>query len=101
MLSGEDLTERLDGLLEGNLRSHRGQRRRSRKKARQRTYEATLDSGEDLGDGEGLRHETLDLTRTLDGELVLLGELVHAENGDDVLETLVVLEDTLDWRGAK
>ena len=33
-----------------------------------------------------------------DGELVLLGQLVHAENGDDVLETLVVLEDLLDCK---
>lgn len=33
-----------------------------------------------------LRHETLDLTGTLDGELVLLGKLIHTKNGDDVLE---------------
>lgn len=37
-----------------------------------------LTAGEDLGDGEGLRHETLDLTSALDGELVLLGKLVHS-----------------------
>lgn len=77
-----------------------------------------------LGDGEGLRHETLDLASTLDlyssgvqksangltgsehrsreafgaeverrslkthGKLVLLGKLVHSENGNDILETV-------------
>lgn len=69
VLAVEDLLDRLDRLLEG--------------------HEATLDTREDLSDGEGLRQETLDLTGTLDDELVLLGQLVHAENGNDVLERLV------------
>jgi hypothetical protein len=46
VLSGEDLTERSDRLLEGD--------------------ETSLDTGEDLGDGEGLGHEPLDLSGTLD-----------------------------------
>lgn len=54
-----------------------------------------LDTSEDLGDGEGLRQETLDLTGTLDGELVGLGEFIHTQNGNDVLERLVLLEDLL------
>lgn len=33
------------------------------------------------------------------GELVLLRELIHTENGDNVLETLVVLENPLDVGG--
>ena len=31
-------------------------------------------------------------------ELVLFGELVHAENGDDVLQRLVALQHLLHWR---
>ena len=46
MRSGQDLLEGSDGVLEGN--------------------EFTLVTREDLGDLEGLRHETLDLTSTLD-----------------------------------
>src|SRR5579871_3337803 len=42
-------------------------------------------AGEHLGHVEGLREEALDLACTIHDELVLLGELVHAENGDDVL----------------
>ena len=45
---------------------------------------------------EGLREEPLDLPGPGDGELVLLRELVHTQNGDDVLQGLVVLEDLLD-----
>jgi hypothetical protein len=59
----------------------------------------TLDTSEDLGDGEGLGQETLELTGTLDGELVSLGQLVHTENGNDILEGLVLLEHLLDTAG--
>lgn len=59
----------------------------------------TLDTGEDLCDGERLREETLQLTRALDGELIGLGQLVHTENGDDVLEGLVLLQHLLDAGG--
>lgn len=75
----EDLLEGADGVLERN--------------------ETTLDTSEDLGDLERLRHETLDLTSTLDSQLVLLRQLVHSENGNDILERLVVLEDLLDSGG--
>lgn len=47
MLALEDLLESGDGVLEGD--------------------EGTLHTGEGLGDSEGLRHETLDLTSALDG----------------------------------
>jgi len=61
--------------------------------------ELTLDTSEDLGNGEGLRQETLDLTGTLDSELIGLGKLVHTKNGNDILEGLVLLEDLLDAGG--
>jgi len=37
----------------------------------------TLNTGEDVGDSERLGHESLNLTGSLDGKLVLLGQLVH------------------------
>ena len=46
MRAGEDLLEGADGVLEGD--------------------ELALETSEDLRDREGLRHETLDLTSTLD-----------------------------------
>ena len=92
----EDLLEGANGVLEG--------------------HELALVASEDLRDLEGLRHETLDLTRALDladglrkkaiktgnathSELVLLRQLVHTENGNDILEGLVVLKDLLDGSG--
>src|SRR5581483_4509064 len=39
--------------------------------------------------------KALDLPGPVDEELVLLGELVHAEDGDDVLQVLVALQDLL------
>ena len=52
--------------------------------------------GERLGDEERLRQEALDLARPADRQLVLVGELVDAEDRDDVLELLVALQDLLD-----
>ena len=75
MLSGKDLLEGADGVLERD--------------------KLALITSEDLSDLERLRHETLDLAGTLDGQLVLLGQLVHSENGNDILKGLVVLEDLL------
>src|SRR6516225_6825195 len=49
-------------------------------------------AGERLGDEERLREEALDLARARHGDLVVLGELVHAEDGDDVLQVAVLLE---------
>src|SRR3954465_2009472 len=56
-------------------------------------------AGERLGDVERLRQEALDLARALDGDLVLVGELVDAEDRDDVLQLAVALQDLLDLRG--
>src|ERR1700676_1110780 len=52
-------------------------------------------SGEDFGDMERLRQETLDLARARHRDLVLFGQLVHAENGDDILQRLVTLQHLL------
>lgn len=49
-------------------------------------------TSEDLSDLEGLREEPLDLTGTRHCQLVLLGQLVHTQDSDDVLQRLVVLE---------
>jgi hypothetical protein len=80
VLSVKDLLERAEGVLKGD--------------------ELSLDTSEDLGDSERLGQETLDTTGTLDGELVLSGQLVHSKNGDNVLERLVLLEDLLDAGGS-
>src|SRR3954462_12972575 len=53
-------------------------------------------AGEDLGDTEGLAQEALDLAGTEDGEFVVGRKLVHAKDGDDVLEIFVTLQDALD-----
>src|SRR5215831_430114 len=50
---------------------------------------------ERLADVEGLREELLDLTRARHRQLVVVGKLVHAEDGDDVLQVLVALQDAL------
>ena len=51
------------------------------------------DAGEDFGDVEGLGEEALDFAGAGDGGFVFFGELVDAEDGDDVLEVFVALED--------
>ena len=80
MLTVEDLLEGSDGVLQ--------------------RHKLALVTGEDLRDLEGLRHETLDLAGTFDSELVLLRQLVHSENSNDILEGLVVLKDLLDGGGS-
>src|SRR6185437_2044653 len=52
-----------------------------------------------FGDEERLGEEALDLARALHRQLVLVGELVDAEDRDDVLELLVALQDLLDAVG--
>ncbi|CDZ92688.1 Cellobiose phosphorylase (modular protein) [Rhodococcus ruber] len=64
----------------------------------QRHHGAGL-AGELLSDDEVLAEELLDTTGAADEDLVLLGELVHAEDGDDVLQLLVLLQDPLDLVG--
>ncbi len=59
--------------------------------------EHTADAGEDFRNVEWLRQELLDLTRTGHGQLIFFGQLVHAENGDDILQRLVLLQGFLDF----
>uniref|UniRef100_A0A6B0UTC5 Putative secreted protein n=1 Tax=Ixodes ricinus TaxID=34613 RepID=A0A6B0UTC5_IXORI len=74
-LTFQDLVEATDGLVDGHKL-------------------ASL-AGEDLGHLEGLGEETLDLTGPGHRQLVLFRQLVHAQNGNDVLQGLVVLQDLL------
>mmetsp|Transcript_1202 Transcript_1202/g.3051 ORF Transcript_1202/g.3051 Transcript_1202/m.3051 type:complete len:274 (-) Transcript_1202:907-1728(-) len=62
-------------------------------------HESPRSASKDLGHEEGLRQEALYLPSTRDGQLVLFAQLVHAEDGDDVLERLVVLQDLLGAAG--
>ena len=57
------------------------------------------EAGELLGDVERLGEEALDLAGATDDQLVLLGQLVDAEDGDDVLQVLVALQDLLHLAG--
>src|SRR3954447_7025782 len=54
-----------------------------------------LDAGELLGHEERLRQEALDAPGPGHGDLVLLRQLVDAQDRDDVLEVLVALQDLL------
>ena len=53
----------------------------------------------DLGHEERLRQEPLDPAGAVDDDLVVFGQLVDAEDRDDVAELLVALEDRLDAAG--
>ena len=55
-------------------------------------HQLALGAGENLGHLERLAEEALDLARARHRQLVLLRQLVHAEDGDDVLQRLVVLQ---------
>jgi hypothetical protein len=56
-------------------------------------------AGEDFGDEEGLGEEALDFAGAADDDFVVFRQLVDAENGDDILEVAVALEDHLDAAG--
>src|SRR3954453_21692866 len=76
VLAVEDLGEAADRLGDRHVRARRAR--------------------ELLGHVERLREEALDAPRAAHDELVLVGELVDAEDGDDVLQLLVALQDLLD-----
>ena len=71
----QDLTEAAYGLLDRHV--------------------ASLHARKLLGDREGLGQEALDLSGTADGQLILLGQLIHTHDSNDVLQLLVALEDLL------
>src|SRR5918998_5147508 len=79
VLALDDLLERPDRLVE--------------------VHELPFETCELLGDEERLGEETLQPARPADDDLVLLGELVYAEDGDYVLQLLVALQDVLDLLG--
>ena len=58
-----------------------------------------VEAGELLGHEERLREKLLNLSRARHRELVLLGELIDAQNRDDVLQILVPLQDLLHGAG--
>ncbi len=74
-LALEDLLKRGDGVLDRHV--------------------AALAAGEDLRHEERLAHEALQAARSRDGLLLLLRQLVDAEDGDDVLQVAVGLQYAL------
>src|SRR3546814_1294987 len=62
-------------------------------------HELAGDVGEDFGDVERLAEEALDLARACDDQLIFFRKLVHAENRDDVLQRLVLLQRFLNAAG--
>src|SRR2546421_2555523 len=52
-------------------------------------------TGEPLGDAEGLGEKALNLARPRHRLFVIFRQLLHAEDGDDVLQVLVALHDFL------
>jgi len=78
-LTVQDVSEAGDGVLEGDISAWRTSKR--------------------LGDGEWLREESLDLSCTLDGQLLFGAQLTHTENGNNILKGFVILEDLLDIAG--
>src|SRR5579862_3469943 len=80
VLAVEDLGEAADRVLELHVLARR--------------------AGELRGREERLRQVPLDLPRARHDELVLVGELVDAEDGDDVLQVAVALQHFLHARGA-
>src|SRR5512132_2569696 len=79
VLAVEDLAERAYGLVDRDVHARR--------------------AGELLGDVEGLAEEALDLACALHDDLVLVGQLVDAEDRDDVLQLAVALQGLLDLGG--
>ena len=79
VFAGDDALERADGVFQRD--------------------EFAVGTGELLGHEEGLRQEALDLAGARDDQLVLFRQLIHAEDGDDVLQGLVLLQDFLDRTG--
>ena len=57
--------------------------------------------GEDLGHEHGLGEEALDAARARHGQLVLFGQLLDAQDGDDVLQVLVALQHASARRGRR
>ncbi len=55
----------------------------------------TIHTGKNLGNKEGLGEETLNPTCTTNRDLILFRELVHTENGDNILQLFILLQGNL------
>ena len=75
MLSFQDLLKALDSLGKRHI--------------------TALQAGKLSSNEERLGQESLDLSRSGYGQLILLGKLVHTQHGDDILELLISLEHLL------
>src|SRR5581483_5031687 len=75
VLAVDDTAEAADGFFERHILARR--------------------AGEHLGDEERLAQEPLDLARARHREFVVFGQLVHAEDGDDVLQFFIALQRLL------
>jgi hypothetical protein len=78
-LAFEECCEPVDGVLEG--------------------HEFALPAGEDLAHEERLGEELLDLAGPGHSDFVLLRELVHAQNGNNILQGFVILQQFLHTPG--
>ena len=56
-------------------------------------------AAEDFGREEGLGEELLNLPGPVHDEFILFGELLHSEDGDNVLKLFIALEDLFDLTG--
>jgi hypothetical protein len=56
--------------------------------------------GEELGDEERLRQESLNLARSVHHQTVLFGQLIQAKDGDDILQLVIPLQLCLDSLGS-
>lgn len=72
-LTAKDALEALDGFLQG--------------------HQLAQVASEDLSHLEGLGQETLDLAGTGHSQLVLLRQLIHTQDGNDILQGFVVLQE--------
>lgn len=70
-LTSQDALEALDGFLQG--------------------HQFTQMASEDFSHLERLGQETLDLASTSHSKFVLLRQLIHTQNGNDILQGFVVL----------
>ena len=56
-------------------------------------------AGENFRDVKRLTEEPLNLARAIDGQLVVRTQFVHSEDGDDVLQIFVTLQNFLHAAG--
>mmetsp|Transcript_20622 Transcript_20622/g.35423 ORF Transcript_20622/g.35423 Transcript_20622/m.35423 type:complete len:548 (+) Transcript_20622:132-1775(+) len=73
--SADNLLESLDGIL--------------------KAHELSSGTSENLSNMEWLTHELLNLTGPAHNKLIILRQLIHTKNGNDILQSLVILEELL------